>query len=64
MLVHRALPIVSSPFGSRLTPTNENATRRTKVHQRERLWAIRWTDNGERCYVGGYLREEDARASG
>lgn len=32
-----------------------------KVYKRGRLWAIRWTENGDRCYSGGYLREEDAK---
>jgi integrase len=31
-----------------------------KVYKRGRLWAIRWTENGERHYSGGYLNEADA----
>jgi hypothetical protein len=32
-----------------------------KVYRRGRLWSIRWTENGERHYSGGYLNEDDAR---
>lgn len=31
-----------------------------KVYKRGRLWSIRWTENGERHYSGGYLKEADA----
>jgi len=32
-----------------------------KVYRRGRLWSIRWTENGERHYSGGYFSEEAAR---
>jgi hypothetical protein len=31
-----------------------------KVYKRGRLWSTRWTENGERCYSGGYLTEDAA----
>ena len=31
-----------------------------KVYKRGRLWSIRWTEDGERCYSGGYLSEDAA----
>jgi len=31
-----------------------------KVYKRGQLWAVRWTENGERRYSGGYLNEDDA----
>src|SRR5437016_891305 len=32
-----------------------------KVYKRGRLWSIRWTENGERRYSGGYLSEVNAK---
>ena len=32
-----------------------------KVYKRGRLWSIRWTENGERRYSGGYLSEDNAK---
>jgi integrase len=31
-----------------------------KVYKRGRLWSVRWTEEGARCYSGGYLTEEAA----
>ena len=31
------------------------------VYKRGRLWSIRWTENGERRYSGGYLSEDAAK---
>ncbi len=31
-----------------------------KVYRRGRLWAIRWTENGERRHEGGFLTEDAA----
>src|SRR5450432_2619284 len=31
-----------------------------KVYKRGKLWAVRWTENGERRYSGGYLTEDAA----
>jgi hypothetical protein len=32
-----------------------------KVYKAGRLWSIRWTENAERRYSGGYLSEDNAR---